>query len=48
MNEPKEPGTYEVIWDGKDESGEQVASGVYFYKLEAENFSQTKKMVLMR
>jgi hypothetical protein len=48
VNEPKEPGTYEVIWDGKDESGDQVASGVYFYKLEAENFSRTKKMVLIR
>jgi hypothetical protein len=48
VDEPKEPGTYEVIWDGKDESGDQVASGVYFYKLEAEDFSQTKKMVLIR
>ncbi len=48
VNEPKEPGTYEVIWDGKDESGDEVASGVYFYKLEAEDFTQTKKMVLIR
>jgi len=48
VNEPKEPGSYEVIWDGKEESGKEVASGVYFYKLEAEDFSQTKKMVLIR
>lgn len=48
VNEPKEAGTYEVIWDGGDENGDEVASGVYFYKLEAENFSQTKKMVLIR
>ncbi len=48
VNEPKEPGSYEVIWDGKDESGDEVASGVYFYKLETEDFSQTKKMVLMK
>jgi hypothetical protein len=48
VNETKEPGTYEVIWDGKDESGDQVASGVYFYKLGTQDFSQTKKMVLIR
>ncbi len=48
VNEPKEPGTYEVVWNGKDESGDQVASGVYFYKLDAQDYSQTKKMVLIR
>ena len=48
VNERKERGTYEVIWDGKDESGDEVASGVYFYKLQAEGFSQTKKMVMMK
>ncbi len=47
-NEPKEQGNYEVVWDGRNENGNEVASGVYFYKLEAENFSQTKKMVLIR
>jgi hypothetical protein len=48
VNESKEAGTYEVVWDGKDESGDQVASGVYFYKLDAQDYSQTKKMVLIR
>jgi flagellar hook assembly protein FlgD len=41
-------GTYEVIWDGKNENENQVASGVYFYKLQAEDFVQTKKMVLVK
>jgi flagellar hook assembly protein FlgD len=36
------------VWDGKDDSGQAVASGVYFYKLVANNFSQTKKMVLLK
>lgn len=48
VNEPKERGTYQVTWDGRDQNGDQTASGVYFYKLEAGDFSQTKKMVLIR
>lgn len=48
VNEPKESGTHEVSWDGKDGNGNEVASGVYFYSLKAGNFTQTKKMVLIR
>jgi hypothetical protein len=48
VDEPKEAGTYEVRWDGRDENGNEVASGVYFYKLQAGDFTQTKKMVLVR
>jgi flagellar hook assembly protein FlgD len=47
VNEPKEPGTYGVTWDTKDENGYEVASGVYFYMLEAEDLAQTKRMVLI-
>ncbi|UCH85246.1 MAG: T9SS type A sorting domain-containing protein [Candidatus Latescibacterota bacterium] len=42
------PQKYRVSWDGRDASGRQVASGVYFYKLVAKDFSQTRKMVLIR
>jgi hypothetical protein len=48
VNEPKISGTYEVIWDGKDDRGEGVSSGVYFYKLKAGDYSETKKMILMK
>ena len=48
VDEPKHPGTYEVRWDGRDQNGNEVASGIYFYKLQAGDFSQTKKMVLVK
>jgi PKD repeat protein len=41
-------GDHTVEWDGTDESGLTVSSGVYFYQLEAGGFRQTKKMMLMK
>jgi hypothetical protein len=41
-------GVKHVLWDGKDTNGIQVASGVYFYKATADQFSATKKMILMK
>ena len=43
-----EAGVVSIIWDGKDASGSQVASGIYFYKALADQFSATKKMILMK
>ena len=37
-----------AYWDGKNASGEPVASGVYFYTLKAGNFSATRKMLIMK
>jgi hypothetical protein len=37
-----------ISWDGTDMSGRDVASGVYFYRMEAQGFSDQKRMVLMR
>jgi len=37
-----------VTWDGANNSGQQVASGVYFYKLVAGSFVDTKKMTLLK
>lgn len=43
-----QPGTYEAIWDGTDMLGQKVASGIYFAKMQAGDFHQTKKMNLVK
>jgi carboxypeptidase T len=49
VSERQEQGFYSISWDGKDNNGNSVASGVYFYRLEAEGqTSQTKKMILLK
>ncbi len=44
----KQSGNYTVIWDGKNDFGVAVASGVYLYNLKAGKFSDIKKMILLR
>ncbi|MEJ2721615.1 MAG: FlgD immunoglobulin-like domain containing protein, partial [bacterium] len=41
-------GVHSVEWDGKDNLGNSVPSGVYFYRLRSGEFSQMKKMVLLK
>jgi len=37
-----------VIWDGKNQRNQQVASGTYYYRLETSEFTSTQKMVLIK
>jgi hypothetical protein len=41
-------GSYTVAWDGNSETGSQVSTGVYFYRLLSDNFSDTRKMVYLK
>jgi flagellar hook assembly protein FlgD len=48
IDEPKRAGSYEVIWDRKDDKGKEMASGIYFYQLKAGDYTETKKMLLLK
>ena len=47
-NSSKPAGRYEAGWNGLNEAGERVASGVYFYRLATPGFTQTRKMILIK
>ncbi len=48
VDEQQDPGYKTVTWDGKDEKGHEVASGIYFYRLKAGDYGQVKKMVVLK
>jgi hypothetical protein len=48
VNSRVEAGYHEVRWNGRDDSGIQMPSGVYMYRIEAKDFQQVKKMLLMK
>ncbi len=41
-------GVHEVVWNGQDNSGKEVSSGVYYFRMKSGKYSNTKKMVLMK
>ncbi|RJQ62609.1 MAG: T9SS C-terminal target domain-containing protein [Stygiobacter sp.] len=48
VNEEKQSGEYSVIFDGKNDSGQKVSSGVYYYQLQVGDFISNKKMILLK
>jgi hypothetical protein len=48
VDEARPAGHYTEIWDGLDGGGRNVSSGVYFYRLDAGAFTQTRKMIMLR
>ena len=47
-DEVEEAGLKRVTWDGKNDEGSEVASGIYFYRVQAKDFVQCKKMLLLK
>jgi hypothetical protein len=48
VDEEQAAGNHDVAFDGRDDAGSTVASGVYFYRLDAGGVTQTRKMVLLK
>ena len=48
VNEERTAGHYTVIWNGKDSNGRNVASGVYYYRMTAGKYSNTRKMIMLK
>jgi hypothetical protein len=48
VDQPQEAGIYRVMWGGREGGGRLVSTGVYFYRLTAGKFSQTRRMVLLK
>ncbi|MBU0710713.1 T9SS type A sorting domain-containing protein [bacterium] len=48
VNDQRSAGRYTILWDGRDNSGHMVGSGVYFYQIQAGSFTKTAKMVFLK
>jgi len=47
-DKPVKKGMCEFVWDGKNQKGKEVASGIYFYKVKTDKFSDVKKMIMIK
>lgn len=48
VNQKQEKGFFNVVWNGRDDDGKEVGSGIYFYSIIAENFHETRKILVVR
>lgn len=48
VNESQGAGAYTVVWQGRDDQGRQLGSGVYFYRIDAPGVSERRKMVMLK
>jgi flagellar hook assembly protein FlgD len=48
VNTDQEPGYYAFTWDGRDDTGRNLAAGIYFYHFSANEYESTRKSVLLK
>jgi len=48
IDDTPKAGSYRMTWDGTDQYGAPVSMGVYYYRLQAGDYSETKKMLLLK
>ena len=48
VDQPHTPGAYTVRWNGQDDAGRRLGSGVYFYEIQAAGFHDSRKLVLLK
>ncbi len=48
VNKDQTAGYYKAIWDGKNDAGLQVSTGMYFYRIKAGEFTKTHKMLMLK
>ena len=48
VNETKPAGEYQITWDGQDTHGQKVSTGIYLYRLQTDDYAETKKMLLLK
>jgi len=48
MSGPMEPGFHTIVWNGRDDTGSQVAAGLYITELRTAQLRRTRKMLLLK
>jgi hypothetical protein len=48
VNDYSQPGQYKIVWDGKNNSGQKVGSGTYFYQIKVNDQVMSKKMIMLK
>ena len=48
VNKQHEPGRYRIVWNATNDYGQQLASGMYIYRISAGDFVSVKKLILMK